>query len=283
MIVIDRKAPWICELAWLVAFLAELGYERAIITREYLHSMVVVFGDEQETSMNVERQAVRAPDQAVIIALFPRANRELDSSIARRIVFHDVPVTLTHSHNDKRYSAPPQTRRWSPQTRHDRSTATNQQRRRRNKEQHQPSLPLNNKNQPASPSCVSIGRCIDLTGWLVGWLVGVGEPSRSKSLHPSIRSRDMILDIATSRANIIITATVTIKIKDTRRSRTRARSESSTLPKTHRPSIESSSSSRPFASSMMVHIDGDLDAMRTCRQAIDWLQSHALDGLSRRR
>ena len=31
MIVIDRKAPWILELAWLVAFLAELGHERASI------------------------------------------------------------------------------------------------------------------------------------------------------------------------------------------------------------------------------------------------------------
>ena len=48
--------------------------------------------------------------------------------------------------------------------------------------------------------------------------------------------------------------------KDARRSRTRARSESSTLPN-HRPPIESSSSSRWRASSMMVHIDGDLDAM----------------------
>ena len=44
MIVIDRNAIWIVELAWLVAFLAELGHERAaiiIITREYLHSMIV--------------------------------------------------------------------------------------------------------------------------------------------------------------------------------------------------------------------------------------------------
>ena len=50
-------------------------------------------------------------------------------------------------------------------------------------------------------------------------------------------------------------------IKGTRRSRTAARSESSTLPSTHRPPIESSSSSTLCASSMMVHIDDDLDAM----------------------
>ena len=58
MIVIDRKAPWIVELAWLVAFLAELGHEReAIIAREYLHSMIAAIGDEQETSTMVEHQA----------------------------------------------------------------------------------------------------------------------------------------------------------------------------------------------------------------------------------
>jgi len=59
MIVIDRKAPWILELAWLVAFLAELGHEREaiIIAREYLHSMIPTIGDEKETSMMVEHQA----------------------------------------------------------------------------------------------------------------------------------------------------------------------------------------------------------------------------------
>jgi len=50
-------------------------------------------------------------------------------------------------------------------------------------------------------------------------------------------------------------------VKGTRRSRTRARSESSTLPTTHRPAIESSSSSRWLASSMMEHIDDDPRAM----------------------
>jgi len=42
MIVIDRKAIWKVELAWLVAFLAELGLQRGaiIITREHLHSII---------------------------------------------------------------------------------------------------------------------------------------------------------------------------------------------------------------------------------------------------
>jgi len=70
-----------------------------------------------------------------------------------------------------------------------------------------------------------------------------------------------------------------LEARDTRRSRTAARSESSTSPN-HRPPIESSSSSTPCASSMMVHVDDDLDAKRTWRlRAIDWLQSHALDSL----
>jgi len=61
MIVIDRKAIRIAEQAWLAAFLAELGHERAvfIIAREYLHPMIVGINYEQETSMMVEHQASR--------------------------------------------------------------------------------------------------------------------------------------------------------------------------------------------------------------------------------
>jgi len=57
MIVIDRDAIRELELAWLVALLAKRVHRRAIITREYLHSIVVAIGDEQETSMMVEHQA----------------------------------------------------------------------------------------------------------------------------------------------------------------------------------------------------------------------------------
>ena len=92
MIVIDRKAPWIVEVAWLVTMLAEHGHERAaaIITREYLHSMVVGVGDEQETSMMVERQASREGERAF------GADRELDSSITR-IVSHLFQFNLSLS------------------------------------------------------------------------------------------------------------------------------------------------------------------------------------------
>ena len=92
MIVIDRNAIRTQELAWLVALLAELRHERAaiiIITREYLHSMIVGVGDEQETSMMVEHQALREGERAFSIAMFLGADRELDSSITiKNIVSH---------------------------------------------------------------------------------------------------------------------------------------------------------------------------------------------------
>jgi len=90
MIVIDRKAPWILELAWLETILAELGHERSfIITREYLHSMIVAIGDEQEISTMVEHQAMRIVEHAIGIAWLLGADRELDSSITiKSIVFH---------------------------------------------------------------------------------------------------------------------------------------------------------------------------------------------------
>jgi len=101
MIVIDCNAPWAIELAWLAAFLAELGHERAIITREYLHSIVVCISDEQETSMMIEHQASREVELAISIAILLGADRELDSSITiKRIVFHLFHFSL--SHNDKR-------------------------------------------------------------------------------------------------------------------------------------------------------------------------------------
>ena len=90
MIVIDRKAPWLVELAWLVAVLAELGHERAIITtREYLHLMLVGISDEQEASMMVEHQAYWSIQLAIMCASLLGADRELDSSITiKSIVSH---------------------------------------------------------------------------------------------------------------------------------------------------------------------------------------------------
>ena len=107
MIVIDRDTAWIRELAWLAAKLAERGYERATIiivitTREYLRSMVLAIDDKQETSMMVERQALRFRKQAIITASVLGADRELDSSITiKSIVFHLFHFNLSLTHNDK--------------------------------------------------------------------------------------------------------------------------------------------------------------------------------------
>jgi len=103
MIVIDRKVEWILELAWLVAFLAELGHERAaaIITREYLHSMISA-SDEQEISMMVEHQAMRAVVLAISRAFGQGADRELDSSITiKSIVFHLFHFNLSLSQRQR--------------------------------------------------------------------------------------------------------------------------------------------------------------------------------------
>jgi len=91
MVVIDRNAPWILELAWLAAFLAELGHERAtiIIAREYLHLMTLGVDDHQEASMMVEHQACSAIELAISTAFLVSANRELDSRItSKSIVSH---------------------------------------------------------------------------------------------------------------------------------------------------------------------------------------------------
>ena len=91
MIVIDRKAPWIVELAWLVAMLAaELGHVReAIIAREYLHSTIGIVNDEQEISTMVEHQTYWYVEPAILSASVLGADRELDSSITiKSIVSH---------------------------------------------------------------------------------------------------------------------------------------------------------------------------------------------------
>ena len=48
-----RKA----ELAWLVAFLAELEQERAIDRRQYLHSMIEGITDDDSMSIIIDRDA----------------------------------------------------------------------------------------------------------------------------------------------------------------------------------------------------------------------------------
>jgi len=117
MIVIDGKGPWMLELAWLVASLAELGHEReAFITREYLHSMIVAISNHQEISMMVERQASSTIERAIIVAMFDGTNRDLDSSIDIMVrliemIAHDcntrtaaTKISADHSNNNNKIS-----------------------------------------------------------------------------------------------------------------------------------------------------------------------------------
>jgi len=111
MIVIDRKAPRVHELAWLVALLAEPGHEREsaiiIIGRKCLHSMIPAIDNEQEASMMVERQAHRIVEQAISVALLLGADRELDSSITiKRRVSHLFHLNLSPTHSQRQRDVP---------------------------------------------------------------------------------------------------------------------------------------------------------------------------------
>jgi len=53
----DAQSLRILELAWLVAFGAELEQERAIDRRQYLHSMIVGITDNDSMSIIVDRNA----------------------------------------------------------------------------------------------------------------------------------------------------------------------------------------------------------------------------------
>jgi len=117
------------------------------------------------------------------------------------------------------------------------------------------SLDTNSKRN----DCQILGRdtCVCVHALVLGFTMDGGSSITSIALP--IRGIDDLAIEAISNSSIDIT-TIIIMIKGTRRSRTRARSESSTSPN-HRPPIESSSSSRLLASSLMEHIDDDPHAM----------------------
>jgi len=159
MIVIDRNIPWILELAWLGAFLSELGHEREpviAIVREYLYSMEVAVNNEQETSMMVEHQAKKVYEQVLSIAFLLDADREHDSCIAiNRIVSH--PLRL----NPTRTTATRETRSFKPRDgAHETRTTTReiptqpsnytfkQQDERRSQEQHHTQAPNAHTREP---------------------------------------------------------------------------------------------------------------------------------------
>jgi len=53
----DAHSMRIIELAWLIAFGAELEQERAIDRRQYLHSIVVGISDDDSMSIIIDRNA----------------------------------------------------------------------------------------------------------------------------------------------------------------------------------------------------------------------------------
>ena len=56
-LVVDAYSIKTPELAWLIAFLAELEQERAIDRRQYLHSMIEAISDEDSMSIIIDRNA----------------------------------------------------------------------------------------------------------------------------------------------------------------------------------------------------------------------------------
>ena len=56
-LVVDAHSKRIVELAWLIAFGAELEQERAIDQRQYLHSMVLGISDDDSMSIMIDRNA----------------------------------------------------------------------------------------------------------------------------------------------------------------------------------------------------------------------------------
>jgi len=53
----DAQSLRTVELAWLIAFGAELEQERAIDRRQHLHSMIVGINDDDSMSIIIDRNA----------------------------------------------------------------------------------------------------------------------------------------------------------------------------------------------------------------------------------
>ena len=56
-LIVDAHSMRVLELAWLIAFGAELEQERAIDRRQYLHSMIVCVSDDDSMSIIIDRNA----------------------------------------------------------------------------------------------------------------------------------------------------------------------------------------------------------------------------------
>jgi len=78
----DAHANRKLELAWLVAFGAELEQERAIDRRQYLHSMIAAITDDDSMSIIIDRDARWIAELARLRSML--AGREQEREIERR-------------------------------------------------------------------------------------------------------------------------------------------------------------------------------------------------------
>jgi len=81
-LVIDAYSFRIVELAWLIAFLAELEQERAVDRRQYLHSMILGITDDDSMSIMIDSNAWWTTELARLGSLV--ADREQEREIDRR-------------------------------------------------------------------------------------------------------------------------------------------------------------------------------------------------------
>jgi len=81
-LIIDAYSLRILELAWLMAFGAELEQERAIDRRQYLHSMIAGVTDDDSMSIVIDRNARWILELARLRSLL--ADREQEREIDRR-------------------------------------------------------------------------------------------------------------------------------------------------------------------------------------------------------
>jgi len=79
-LIVDACCLRMLELAWLIAFGAELEQERAIDRRQYLHSMIVRVSDDDSMSIMIDRHSGRLGEVARSVAVL--ADREQERAIA---------------------------------------------------------------------------------------------------------------------------------------------------------------------------------------------------------
>jgi len=82
-LIVDAYSKRKLELAWLVAFGAELEQERAIDQRRYLHSMIEGISDDDSMSIIIDRNAYWTAELARLRSLLA-ADREQEREIDRR-------------------------------------------------------------------------------------------------------------------------------------------------------------------------------------------------------